>query len=71
MVPALLRLRPEQVMMVAAHPSDLRTAAAAGLRTAFVPRPLEWGAGGAHEAPTDAFDVVAEDFVELAERLAA
>ena len=29
--------------MVAAHPSDLRAAAACGLRTAFVPRPQEHG----------------------------
>lgn len=70
MVPELLRLRPEQVMLVAAHPSDLRAAAAEGLRTAFVSRPLEWGEGGAHETPAGAFDVVAEDFLALAERLA-
>lgn len=70
MVPELLRLRPEQVMMVAAHPSDLRAAAAEGLRTAFVRRPLEWGSGGrAEDAPAGTFDVEAGDFVELAARL--
>jgi 2-haloacid dehalogenase len=31
--------------MVAAHPSDLRAAAAVGLRPIFVRRPLEWGPG--------------------------
>ena len=41
----LLSLRPEQVMMVAAHPGDLRAAARAGLRTAYVIRPLERGPG--------------------------
>jgi 2-haloacid dehalogenase len=72
LVPALLRLEPRQVMMVAAHGSDLRAAAAEGLRTAFVRRPLEWGPSAAavdREGPGDRFDVVAEDFVELAARL--
>ena len=40
---ALLRLRPEQVMMVAAHKGDLQAAQAVGLQTAFVPHPMEWG----------------------------
>src|SRR5512135_1478653 len=35
----LLDLQPEQVMMVAAHKHDLRSAAQYGLRTAFVRRP--------------------------------
>src|ERR671922_1282884 len=39
----LLGLRPEQVMMVAAHKGDLRAAQAVGLQTAFVPRPMEHG----------------------------
>jgi len=70
LVPSLLRLRPEEVMMVAAHPSDLRAAAAEGLRTAYVPRPQEWGGDGADEPATeDRFDVVASDFVDLAARL--
>lgn len=68
----LLGLEPGQVMMVAAHPSDLRAAAACGLRTAYVPRPLEHGPGG--EAPAcreGEFDVVAGDFVALAQQLGA
>jgi 2-haloacid dehalogenase len=40
----LLDLPPPQVMLVAAHPSDLAAAKACGLRTAFVARPLEFGA---------------------------
>jgi 2-haloacid dehalogenase len=39
MAPELLSLRPEQVMMVAAHVHDLRAARENGLRTAYVPRP--------------------------------
>ncbi len=68
----LLDLQPSQLMMVACHPSDLRAAAACGLRTAYVPRPLERGAGGAMEAcDAGEFDVVAPDFVALAARLEA
>ncbi|MDO9073741.1 MAG: hypothetical protein Q7U73_10780 [Rubrivivax sp.] len=68
----LLDLQPQQLMMVACHPSDLRAAAACGLRTTYVPRPLERGFGGAME-PHDAgeFDLVAPDFVALAAQLEA
>jgi 2-haloacid dehalogenase len=68
----LLGLAPAQVLMVAAHPSDLRAAAACGLRTAYVPRPLERGPGGAL-APSEPgeFDVTAADFNALATRLGA
>jgi len=62
-----------ELLMVAAHPSDLAAAARAGLRTAYVPRPLEYGPGGGlREAPGDqTFDVVAADFGVLADRLGA
>lgn len=42
---AALRLAPGDVMMVAAHNADLAAARAAGLMTAFLPRPLEHGPG--------------------------
>jgi 2-haloacid dehalogenase len=68
----LLGLAPEELMLAAAHPSDLRAAAACGLRTAYVPRPLERGPGGAMEAWTEGeFDLVAADFIELAARMGA
>ena len=68
----LLDLPPEQVLMVAAHPSDLRAAAACGLKTAYVPRPLERGPGGAMEPWTPGeFDLMAEDFMALATALGA
>ena len=62
-----LGLRPEQVTMVAAHNDDLVAARDAGLRTAFVPRPAEHGAGQTSdlEATSD-WDIVARDFVNLA-----
>jgi 2-haloacid dehalogenase len=68
----LLGVAPDELMLVAAHPSDLKAARAAGLRTAFVARPLEHGREG--EVPgvePDEFDVTAIDFVDLAERLGA
>lgn len=59
-------VRPEQVLMVACHPGDLQGAKRAGLRTGFVPRPLEWGPDrGAPPPPADV-DVVADDLVALA-----
>ncbi len=69
MVPFLLDLRPEEVMLVAAHHGDLRAAQENGLRTAYVPRPQEWGPGGEAEPPDPSFDLVAQDLVKLAEKL--
>lgn len=71
MVPDLLGLRPEQVMLVAAHPSDLRAARGHGLRTAYVIRPEEWGPDWQPEGPDPSFDVNAEDFLDLAKKLGA
>jgi 2-haloacid dehalogenase len=47
----LLDCPPGEAGMVAAHASDLRAAAALGLRPIFVRRPLEWGPGA---MPADA-----------------
>ena len=69
---ALLGLPVDQVMMVAAHKGDLHAARAVGLRTAFVPRPDEFGPNREVDTePDPAFDVVASDFLELAEKLGA
>ena len=67
----LLGLRPDEVMMVAAHKGDLRAAAAAGLRTAFVPRPEERPNRQIDLSHETAFDVNARDFLELADQLGA
>ena len=65
-----LELEASQVMMVAAHKGDLRAAQAAGLRAAFVERPLEKGpGGGADRLPDAAADVQATDFLDLAAKL--
>jgi 2-haloacid dehalogenase len=69
---AALGLAPSEVMMVAAHKGDLRAAQAAGLRAAFVERPLEKGpSGGADRLPDSDVDVEATDFIDLAEKLGA
>jgi 2-haloacid dehalogenase len=66
----LLGLRSDEVLMVAAHKDDLDAAARAGLRTAFVQRPLEFGdAAGKDVAFEPRFDVNAKDFVDLARKL--
>lgn len=67
---ALLDLLPAEVMMVAAHNADLIAARGCGLRTGFVARPSEHGPGQTTDlAPDGQFDVVAEDFVDLARQM--
>lgn len=58
-------------MMVAAHDMDLDAARDAGLHTAYVHRPLEWGREGdtAEKPDESAYDIVADDLVDLAETL--
>ena len=66
----LLGLRREQVMMVAAHQNDLLAAGAQGLKTAFVPRPMEFGPDSKPDpTPDPSFDIVATDFRDLASQL--
>jgi 2-haloacid dehalogenase len=66
----LLGLEPDQVMMVAAHPFDLKGARGAGLRTAFVDRPLEYGPDSPPREDPDA-DISVEDLAELAAQVRA
>jgi len=71
---SLLGLKPEEVMMCAAHSADLKAARALGLRTGFIHRPHEYGEGGVRQAdsarPGD-FDMVSEDMADLAAKLGA
>ena len=60
---------PDEAMMVAAHPPDLAAAAAAGLATAYVARPDEYGPGSGERAPDSVADVAVSSVVELASRL--
>ncbi len=67
---ALLDLPPASCMMVAAHNGDLVAAADCGFCTAFVARPGEHGPGQTRDLRAErAFDVVADSFVDLAEKL--
>jgi 2-haloacid dehalogenase len=68
----LLGLAPAQVMMVAAHKSDLQAAKRVGFKTAWVPRPLEHGPGRVVDTtPDPSFNVTATDFLDLAAKLDA
>lgn len=60
---------PNEVMMVAAHSSDLAAAAQAGLRTGFVARPDEYGPGSGEHAPSITVDASASDLEALADAL--
>lgn len=66
----LLGVKPGELMMVAAHKDDLHAARACGLKTAFVPRPREYGPQASTDVSREpAFDVHARDFNDLARQL--
>ncbi|MBT5189389.1 MAG: haloacid dehalogenase type II, partial [Proteobacteria bacterium] len=67
---AAIGFEPSQCMLVAAHNNDLKAALEVGFKTAFVARPFEHGS----DQETDLFaeeeyDIVAQDFMDLAEQL--
>lgn len=65
-----LGLAPGQVMMTAAHNNDLAAARARGLKTGFVPRPTEYGPDQKTDlAPSEDWDVIGTDFVDLARKM--
>ena len=64
-------LAPGQVMMVAAHHDDLEGARRCGLRTAYIERPLEFGAAHPKDvSPRAANDLHCISLSDLADRLA-
>jgi 2-haloacid dehalogenase len=68
----LLELKPEEVMMCAAHSGDLMSALSFGLRTGFIHRPLEYGpTRKVDDAKPGDFDVVSTSIVDLAAKLGA
>lgn len=72
--PFYLDLKPEEVMMCAAHAADLKAAGSYGLRTGFIHRPDEFGGGPAgvpDQAKPGDFDVVSESIVDLARQMGA
>jgi 2-haloacid dehalogenase len=61
---------PEQVMLCAAHHDDLEAARACGLQTAYIERPLEFGAAQVKDvSPQAGNDFHARDMLQLAELL--
>lgn len=62
-------LAPADVMMVAAHSSDLAAAAEQGLRTGFIARPNEHGPGKGETRPATRVDYAANDLADLATQL--
>jgi 2-haloacid dehalogenase len=66
----LLGLQPGEVMMAAAHNGDLHAARRCGLRTAFFPRPTEYGPHQKRDFAADSdWDIVAADIEDMAARL--
>jgi len=66
-------LKPNECMMVsaAAHNDDTAGAAKAGLRTATVARPDEFGPGSRPSTPNVPVDIIAKDLNDLADKLGA
>ena len=62
---------PSEVMMVAAHQEDLAAARDCGLLTAYIERPLEFGAARPKDvSPVAENTLHARDFIDLARQLA-
>ena len=67
---AALDLEPAQVLMVAAHNSDLIAAQKLGFKTAFIPRPTEYGPAQSRDWKADGdYEFVAESMEALADQL--
>jgi 2-haloacid dehalogenase len=66
-------LQPNECLMVSAsgHTGDIKGAAAAGLRTASVARPDEFGPGTQPSVPKTHADIVVGSLIELADKLGA
>lgn len=63
---------PQAVMLVAAHQDDLAAARANGLQTAYIERPLEFGAAHPKDvSPDPANTLHARDLLHLADQLGA
>src|SRR5215469_11654148 len=69
-----LDLKPDEVMMCAAHAVDLQAARSYGLRTGFIYRPNEYGDGPVgvpYKAKPGEFDVVSMSIIDLAQQMGA
>jgi 2-haloacid dehalogenase len=70
-VAEIFNVRPDQVMLVAAHKDDLVAAKSYGLQTAFIERPLEFGPNfSRHDLHREEFiNYHAKDLKDLASQL--
>jgi 2-haloacid dehalogenase len=66
-------LPPDECMMVSAasHTPDIVGAKTVGLRVASIARPDEYGPGTAASVPKESVDVVAQNLIDLADKLSA
>ncbi len=62
-------LKPEQVMMCAAHSNDLAAAAKQGLRTGHIAQVDEFGKNTGEAGPSVPVDVSAKNFEEFAAKM--
>ena len=66
----LLSIEMNEIMMVAAHKDDLSAAHTLGMKTCFVPRPLEHGPNRNFDSsPEPWIDIVAVDFIDFANQM--
>lgn len=69
-VASVFDLAPEEVMLVAAHQNDLAAARGCGLNTAYIERPMEYGATQIKDvSPNNENTLHAKDIVALADML--
>ncbi len=67
-----MALQPSQILMVACHNFDLNAAHQAGMHTAFVRRPDEWGPAGPPDPnPNMGYDFIEDNFDQLQRKLLA
>ena len=65
-----MNVKPSEVMLCAAHNDDLKAARAQGLKTAFWPRPTEYGSAQTKDFKAEeSWDLVATDIRDLADQL--
>lgn len=70
MAAELLALKPEEILMVAAHQYDLQAAKKLGMKTAYILRPLEYGSNSIPDLrPTESYDIIGNDIIDLAKQL--
>ena len=61
-----------QVMMVAAHKNDLKSAKSNGMMTGYVPRPKEHGINTVTDYDDeDYIDIIADDFIDLSKKMSS